>query len=155
MSQKLTDDAKLQDFKSLLREEAIGFYQSPTVTKETTLNDVLTKFHEKLTQTDLKEIARYKKDQTKKDPTAETFSNVLKRFKVNAKQALQDNAGQQIQTFLFGNLPKTIQQELINCNKKVASPKSIRGFSAQTPAVQSVHPNDNAAIIPLGHYDGK
>ena len=38
----------------------------------------------KFTKDDKKEVARYKWDQAKYDPTVETFSNFLKRLKVKA-----------------------------------------------------------------------
>ena len=104
MSNRLFQEAKFEGFQSLLREETIELYQSLTTTTETTFGDVLTKFHKKFTKY-LKEVARYKWDQTKDKPTAETFSDFLKPLKFIAKQAFQDDVGQYIQTFLSGKLP--------------------------------------------------
>ena len=56
MSKTLTEKAKLQYFQNLLREEAIEIYQSLTITTETTLNDVLTKFRKNITKDILKEV---------------------------------------------------------------------------------------------------
>ena len=75
MNRRLPEEVKLQYFRSLVREEAIEFYQSLTITTETNLNDVLTNFQEEFTNDDLMEIARYKCDQTIYNPTAEAFSD--------------------------------------------------------------------------------
>ena len=60
MNHRLSEEPKLQYFQSLLREEAVEFYQSLTNTTETNLNDVLTEFRKKFTKDDLKEVARWK-----------------------------------------------------------------------------------------------
>ena len=80
MNHRLTEAAKIQYFRSLLREEAIEFYQSQTISTETNLNDLLTKFQIEFTKDDLKEVARYKWDQAKNDPFAEKFSDFLKHY---------------------------------------------------------------------------
>ena len=85
-------DAKLQYFQSLLRDEAIEVYQSLTITTETNLIDVLTKFWNEFAKDDLKEVARCKWDRAKYNPTAETFSDCLKCLKVIAKQAIQEQS---------------------------------------------------------------
>ena len=87
---RLPEEVKLQYIQSLLREEAIEFYQSLTVTTEKNLNDVPTKFRKEITKDDLKEVARCKWDQSKYNPTAETFSDLLKHLKVIAKQAFHN-----------------------------------------------------------------
>ena len=63
MSRRLSAEANLQYFQSLLRKEAVVFCQSLTVTTETTLNDVLTKFRRKFRNTQLRVAARFKWDQ--------------------------------------------------------------------------------------------
>ena len=73
-------DAKLQYFQSLLRDEAIEVYQSLTITTETNLIDVLTKFWNEFAKDDLKEVARCKWDRAKYNPTAETFSDCLRDY---------------------------------------------------------------------------
>ena len=70
-----------------------------------------------------------------------------------AKQVLQENAGQLMQTFFFGKLPIAIQQELMNRIKEDASPEEIKAFL--TPTVQPVHAEDNVATLPSGSNDGK
>ena len=87
MNDTLPEEAKLQYFQSLLGAEAIEFHQSLTITTETNLNDVLTKFRKAFTKDVLKEVAQCKWDQAKYDPTPKTFSDFLKRSKVIAKQA--------------------------------------------------------------------
>ena len=119
MSHRLTDEVKLQHFQSLPREEANDFYQSLKV---------LTKFRKDITKDDLKEVIRPKLKQAKNNPTAETFSDFLKLLNVIAKQAFQDNAGQNIQTLLFAKLLILIQQKLRNSNKEDASPTEMQAF---------------------------
>ena len=74
MNHRLPDDAKLQYFQSLLREEAIEISQSLTITTETNLYDVLTKLRKAIRKDDLKEVGRYKND-----PNVDIFSDFLKR----------------------------------------------------------------------------
>ena len=126
MSNKLTEEVELQYFQILLREEAIEFHQSLPETTNTTLNDVYTNFRKKLTKNDLKEVVRYKWDQARHDPTAGTSSELHKWLKIIAKQVLEDNAGQYIQTFFFDKLPISIQQESMNSNKEDARPEEIK-----------------------------
>ena len=73
MNHRSPKEAKLQYFQSLIREEAIQFYQPVTITTETNLNVILTKFRKEFTKNDIKEVARYKWDQAKYDPTADTL----------------------------------------------------------------------------------
>ena len=80
MNHRLPEEAKLQYFGSFLREEATEFYESLTITTETNLIDVLTKFRKEFTKEGFREVARYKWGQVKCNPTAETFSDFLKRF---------------------------------------------------------------------------
>ena len=85
---RLTEKAELRNFQSTLREVAIQFFQSLTISTETTLTDVLDKFRKEFNKDNLKEVVRYKGDQANYDPTLETFSDFLKRQKVIAKHAL-------------------------------------------------------------------
>ena len=91
-SNRLTEEMKLQLFQTLLPEEAIEFFQSLTISTDTMLTEVLAKFRKELTKDDLKDLARYKWDQAKYDPTVKTFLDFLKRLKVIAKQSFQDDA---------------------------------------------------------------
>ena len=47
-------------FQSLLREDAIEFYQSIRITTETTLTDVLHAFRREFAKEDQQEVARFK-----------------------------------------------------------------------------------------------
>ena len=104
----------------------IEFFQLLTISTETTLTNVLDKFKKDFTKDDLKEVASYKWDQAKYDPTVETSSDFLKRFKVIAKAAFQDNAANFIQIFLFKKLPISIQQDLMKRKKDDASPGQMK-----------------------------
>ena len=90
MKHRLPEEAKIQYLQSLLREEAIEFCQSVTITTETNLNDVPTSFQREYTRDDLKVVARDKWDQAMYDSTAQTFSDIWKSLKVIAKWALQE-----------------------------------------------------------------
>ena len=81
LANKITEENKLHFFQSLLRDEAIEYWQSIQITPLTTLKDVLDLFRKEFAKEDLKEVARYKWDQARYDPTTETFSDFLKNLK--------------------------------------------------------------------------
>ena len=126
LANKTTEENKLHFFQSLLRDEAIEYWQSIQITPLTTLKDVLDLFRKEFAKEDLKEVSRYKGDQTRYDPTTETISNFLKNLKKTAKQAFGDEADKIIKMFLFGKLPVEIQQELTMANKEESSPEEIK-----------------------------
>ena len=105
LANKITEENKLHFFQSLLRDEAIEYWQSIQITPVRTLKDVLDLFREEFAKEDLKEVARYKWDQARYDPTTETFGDFLKSLKKTAKQAFGNEADNVIKMFLFGKLP--------------------------------------------------
>ena len=109
VANKITEENKLHFFQSLLRDEAIEYWQSIQSTPATTLKDVLDLFRKEFAKKDLKEVARYKWHQARYDPTTETFGDFLKSLKKTAKQAFGDEVDKVIKRFLFGNLPVEIQ----------------------------------------------
>ena len=128
LANKITEENKLHFFQSLLRDEAIEYWQSIQITPLTTLKDVLDQFRKEFAKEDLKEVARYKWDQARYDPTTETFSDFLRNLKKTAKQAFGDEADKIIKMFLFGKLPVEIQQELTMANKEESSPDEIKTY---------------------------
>ena len=126
LANKITEENKLHFFQSLLRDEAIEYWQSIQITPLTTLKDVLDLFRKEFAKEDLKEVARYKWDQARYDPTTETFSDFLKNLKKTAKQAIGDEADKIIKMFLVGKLPVEIQQELTMASKEESSPEEIK-----------------------------
>ena len=70
---KLTEEQKLNYFQSLLRDEAIEFWQTLKITTETTLHDVLQAFNKEFAKEDLREVSKYEFDQMRYDPTKEVF----------------------------------------------------------------------------------
>ena len=128
LANKITEENKLHFFQSLLRDEAIEYWQSIQITPLTTLKDVLDLFRKEFAKEDLKEVARYKWDQARYDPTTETFSDFLKNLKKTAKQTFGDEADKIIKMFLFGKLPVEIQQELTMANKEESSPEEIKTY---------------------------
>ena len=128
LANKITEENKLHFFQSLLRDEAIEYWQSIQITPMTTLKDVLELFRKEFAKEDLKEVARYKWDQARYDPTTETFGDFLKSLKKTAKQAFGIEADKVIKMFLFGKLPVEIQQELTMANKEENSPEEIKTY---------------------------
>ena len=128
LANKITEENKLHFFQSLLRDDAIEYWQSIQITPLTTLKDVLDLFRKEFAKEDLKEVARYKWDQARYDPTTETFGDFLKSLKKTAKQAFGNEADRVIKMFLFGKLPVEIQQELTMANKEESSPEEIKTY---------------------------
>ena len=128
LANKITEENKLHFFQSLLRDEAIEYWQSIQITPLTTLKDVLDIFRKEFAKEDLKEVARYKWYQASYDPTTETFSDFLKNLKKTAKQAFGDEADKIIKMFFFGKRPVEIQQELTMANKEESSPEEIKTY---------------------------
>ena len=128
LANKITEENKLHFFQSLLRDDAIEYWQSIHITPMTTLKDVLDLFRKEFAKEDLKEVARYKWDQARYDPTTETFGDFLKNLKKTAKQAFGNEADKVIKMFLFGKLPVEIQQELTMANKEESSPEEIKTY---------------------------
>ena len=60
LADKIIEENKLQVFQSLLRDEAIEYWQSIQITPVTILKDVLDLFRKEFAKEDLKEVARYK-----------------------------------------------------------------------------------------------
>ena len=89
---KLSEEQKLTYFQSLLRDDAIEFWQSLKITNQTTLAQVLRYFKNEYAKEDLKEVAKYKFDQMRYDPSAETFNDFLNKFEKVAKQAFGDKS---------------------------------------------------------------
>ena len=100
--------SKLHFSQSLLRDEAIEYWQSIQITPVTTLKNVLHLFRKEFAKEDLKEVARYKWDQARYDPTTETFGDFLKSLKKTSKQAFGNETDNVIKMFLFGKLPVEI-----------------------------------------------
>ena len=125
---KLSEEQKLTYFQSLLRDDAIEFWQSLKMTNQTTLAQVLRYFKKEYAKEDLKEVAKYKFDQMRYDPTAETFNDFLNKFKKVAKQAFGEKSSDITETFLFAKLPVQMQNELAMAGKHNASMEEIRTF---------------------------
>ena len=76
---KLSEEQKLTYFQSLLRDDAIEFWQSLKMTNQTTLAQVLRYFKNEYAKEDLKEVAKYKFDKMRYDPLM-TSSTSSKRW---------------------------------------------------------------------------
>ena len=59
---KITEEEKLQFFTSLLREDAVEFWQTIRVTPDTTLREFLKVFRKEYARDDFKEVSRYRWD---------------------------------------------------------------------------------------------
>ena len=125
---KLTEEQKLNYFQSLLRDEAIEFWQTLKITTETTLSEILQAFNKEYAKEDLREVSKYKFDQMRYDPTKESFADFLTKYKKLAKQAYGDKANEFTETFLFAKLPIQIQNELAMAGKHDAKIEEIKTF---------------------------
>ena len=145
---KLSEEQKLTYFQSLLRDDAIEFWQSLKKTSQTTLAQVLRYFKKEYAKEDLKEVANYKFDQMRYDPTAETFNDFLNKYKKVAKQAFGDKSSDITETFLFAKLPVQMQNELPMGGKHDASMEEIRHLSnadVNTPSSYQIRQRNHSA----------
>ena len=141
---KLSEEQKLTYFQSLLRDDAIEFWQSLKMTSKTTLAQVLRYFKKEYAKEDLKEVAKYKFDQMRYNPTAETFNDFLNKYKKVAKQAFGDKSSDITETFLFAKLPVQMQNELAMAGKHDASMEEIRTFVQRRCQYAQLIPNTTA-----------
>ena len=73
-------------------------------------------------------MAKYKFDQIRCDPSAETFNGFLNKHKKVAKQAFGYRSGDIRETFLFAKLPVQMQNELAMAGKHDVTMEEIRTF---------------------------
>ena len=125
---KLSEEQKLSYFQSLLRDDAIEFWQSLKITTQTTLAQVLRYFKKEYSKEELKEVAKYQFDQLRYNPAAVTFNEFLKKFKKATKQAFGDRSGDITEAFLFAKLPVQMHNKLAIAGKRDASMEEIRIF---------------------------
>ena len=142
---KLSEEQKLTYFQRLLRDDAIEFWQSLKITNQTTLAQVLRYFKKEYAKEDLKKVAKYKFDQMRYDPTAETFNDFLNKFKKVAKQAFGDKSSDITETFLFAKLPVQMQNDLAMAGKHDASMEKIRTFVQRRCQYAQLIPNTTSA----------
>ena len=142
---KLSEEQKLRYFQSLLRDDAIEFWQSQKMTNQTTLPQVLRYFKKEYAKEDLKEVAKYKFDQMRYDPSAETFNDFLNKFKKVAKPAFGDKSSDITETFLFAKLPVQMQNELAMAGNHDASMEEIRTFVQRRCQYAQLIPNTTSA----------
>ena len=140
---KITEEDKIHLFRSLLRDEAIDFWQTITISSTTTLQGVLQLFRKEFAKEDMREVAQYKWNEAKYDPTTQTFGDFLKDLKKIAKQAYGDEADKCIKMFLFGKLPVEIQQDLT----MTAAPKKSKHTCSENTSTRTYfnkpHPRTN------------
>ena len=112
---------------------------------QTTLAQVLRYFKKEYAKEDLKEVAKYKFNQMRYDPSAETFNDFLNKVKKVAKQAFGDKSSDITETFLFAKLPVPIQNELAMAGKHDASMEEIRTFVQRRCQYAQLIPNTTSA----------
>ena len=115
------------------------------MTNQTTLAQVLRYFKNEYAKEDLKEVAKYKFDQMRYDPSAETFNDFLNKFKKVAKQAFGDKSSYITETFLFAKLPVQMQNEPVMAGKHDASMEEIRTFVQRRCQYAQLIPNTTSA----------
>ena len=149
IANKITEEDKLHFFQSLLRDEAIDFWQTITINPTTTLQDVLQLFRMEFAKEDMSEVARYKWNEAKYDSTTQTFRDFLKDRKKIAKQAYGNEADKCIKMFLFGKLPVEIQRDLTMANKEDSSPEEIKTYLLRKYQYQQVLQQPAATYQPI------
>ena len=142
---KLSEEQKLTYFQSLLRDDAIEFWQSLKMTSQTTLAQVLRYFKKEYAKEGLKEVAKNKFDQMRYDFSVETFNDFLNEFKKVAKQPFGDRSSDITETFLFAKLPVQMQNELAMAGKHDASMADIRTFVQRRCQYAQLIPNTTNA----------
>ena len=70
---------------------------------------------------DLKEACQFEFDQMRYDPSVESFTEVLSKFKKTAKNAYEEKAIEITERFLIAKLPIQPQNEFAMADKHVAS----------------------------------
>ena len=149
IANKITEEDKIHFFQSLLRDEAIDFWQTITINPTTTIQDVLQLFRKEFAKEDMREVARYKWNEAKYDPTTQTFGDFLKNLKKIAKQAYGEEADRCIKMFLFGKIPVEIQQEQTIANKEDSSPEEIKTYLLRKYQYQNVLQQPAATYQPF------
>ena len=142
---KLSEEQKLTYFQSLLRNDAIEFWQSLKITPQTTLAQVLRYFKKEYAKEDLREVAKYNFDQMRYDPAIEKFNDFLNNFKKVAKQAFGDRSSDLTEPFLFAKLPVHMQNELAMAGKHDATMEEIRTFVQRRCQYAQLLPNTTSA----------
>ena len=135
----MSEKQKLTSFQSLLRDDDIEFWQSLKITNQTTLVQVLRYFKKEYAKEDLKEVAKYKFDQMRYDPSIETLNDL-------AEQALGDRSSDITETFLFAKLPVHTQIELAMAGKHDGTMEEIRTFVQRRFQYAQLLPNTASAL---------
>ena len=125
---KNTEEEKLQFFKSLLREDAIEFWQTILVTPDTTLREVIQMFRKENAPNDFKEVSRYRWNQSDYQPQHESFWYFLIHLKKTTKQASDSKANQSVKELVFGKLPVAFQNDLSVAGNQGATVHENRVF---------------------------
>ena len=92
------------------------------------MKDVVDAFPKEYAKGELKEVSKFKFDQMRYDPTSESFTDFLSKFKKTAKQAFGEKANETAETFLFAKLPVQLQNDLAGAGKQDASNEDIKVF---------------------------
>ena len=121
---KITEEEKLQ-FSQAKTPLNSG---RPSEWSQTPHSESSSRCSVKKTQDDFKEVPRYWRDQLKKDPQHESFSDFFKHPKKKAKQAFNSKASEYVTEILFGKLPIAIQNDLSVAGKKETTVDEIKDF---------------------------
>ena len=123
---RITEEDKVPYFQSLLRDEAIDFWQTLRITPETTFKDVVEKYRKEIANDDFEEISKkFKWDQLVMTPR----KKILKRPKV-----LKEDGYTSIWWLtrrIHGNVlfeKLQIQHQLSTAGKSEVSVKEIKAF---------------------------
>ena len=127
LSKTLSEERKLQYFQSLLREEEIEFYQSLTITKEKTLNEVLTKFCKEVTKEDLMESHALNGSKQKTISRQKPSQTSLGDWNFSPKKHFKKRRTIHLD-LSRRKLPITIQEDSVSWNKEEACLEESKTF---------------------------
>ena len=127
---KITEEEKLQLFRTFFREDTIEFWETIRVIPDTTLKEVFHKVYKENARDNFKEVSRYRWNRLKFDPEHESFSDFFQRPKKQQNKHLVRKR-RSMSFLFFGKLPEAIQINLSVAGKQDATVDEVNMFIQQ------------------------
>ena len=131
IANKITEEDKIHVFQSLLRDEATDFWQTITINPTTTLQDVLQLFRKEFAKEDMREVARYKRNEAKYDPTTQTFRDFLKKPQKNSQTSIRRRGRQMHQDVPLREITNRNPTRADNGEQRRQQPRRNQNLSTQ------------------------